>query len=87
MNSLWEAALLAALVWLALRFAPRMNAATRFAIWWAALGVVADSARRSANDRHGAGVVRAGDSPIYTPALCPVSAAGSHYGSGAADHC
>jgi uncharacterized protein (TIGR03435 family) len=41
MNSLWQAALLAALVWLALRFAPRMSAATRFAIWWAALGVVA----------------------------------------------
>jgi uncharacterized protein (TIGR03435 family) len=41
MNSLWQSALLAALVWLALRFAPRMSAATRFAIWWAALGVVA----------------------------------------------
>jgi uncharacterized protein (TIGR03435 family) len=40
MNSLWEAALLAALVWLALRFVSRMNAATRFAIWWAALGIV-----------------------------------------------
>ncbi len=40
MNSLWEAALLAALLWLALRFASRMNAATRFAIWWAALGIV-----------------------------------------------
>jgi beta-lactamase regulating signal transducer with metallopeptidase domain len=47
MNSLWEAALLVTLVWLALRFAPRfspspsaMNAATRFAIWWAALGIV-----------------------------------------------
>ena len=40
LNSLWEAALLAALVWLALRFVSRMNAATRFAIWWAALGIV-----------------------------------------------
>jgi uncharacterized protein (TIGR03435 family) len=39
LNSLWEAALLAALVWVVLRFTPRMNAATRFAIWWAALGV------------------------------------------------
>ena len=39
-NSLWAAALLAALVWLALRFASRMNAATRFAIWWAALSIV-----------------------------------------------
>jgi bla regulator protein blaR1 len=41
MNTLWQAALLAAIVWLALRVAPRMNAATRFALWWAALGVVA----------------------------------------------
>jgi hypothetical protein len=41
MNSLWQSALLAALVWLALRFARRVSAATRFAIWWAALGVVA----------------------------------------------
>jgi uncharacterized protein (TIGR03435 family) len=40
LNSLWEAALLAALVWVVLRFTPRMNAATRFGIWWAALGVV-----------------------------------------------
>lgn len=40
LNSLWQAVLLAALVWLTLRYAPRINAATRFAIWWAALGVV-----------------------------------------------
>ena len=40
LNSLWQAGLLAALVWLTLRLAPRINAATRFAIWWAALGVV-----------------------------------------------
>lgn len=40
LNSLWQAALLAALVWLVLRFASRMNAATRFAIWWAVLAIV-----------------------------------------------
>jgi uncharacterized protein (TIGR03435 family) len=40
LNTLWQAALLAALVWMALRLAPRINAATRYAIWWAALGVV-----------------------------------------------
>ncbi len=40
LNSLWQAALLAGLVWLVLRFARGMNAATRFAIWWAVLGVV-----------------------------------------------
>jgi uncharacterized protein (TIGR03435 family) len=40
LNSLWQAALLAALVWLALRLARRVNATTRFAIWWATLGMV-----------------------------------------------
>jgi uncharacterized protein (TIGR03435 family) len=44
MNSLWQAAIVAGLVWLALRFLPRfridLNAATRYAIWWAALAVV-----------------------------------------------
>src|SRR6185295_14712016 len=39
-NSLWVAALLAGLVWLAMRFAHQINAATRFAIWWAVLAVV-----------------------------------------------
>ena len=39
-NSLWQALAVAVLVWLALRFMPRINAATRYAIWWAALGVV-----------------------------------------------
>lgn len=40
LDSLWQGALLTGLVWLALRFARGMNAATRFAIWWAVLGVV-----------------------------------------------
>jgi beta-lactamase regulating signal transducer with metallopeptidase domain len=44
LNSLWQAAIVAALVWLALKFARRknlaMNAATRYVVWWAALGVV-----------------------------------------------
>jgi uncharacterized protein (TIGR03435 family) len=39
LNSLWEAALVAALVWLGLRFI-RTNAATRYIVWWAALAVV-----------------------------------------------
>jgi uncharacterized protein (TIGR03435 family) len=38
-NSLWQALAVAILVWLALRFLPKINAATRYAIWWAALGV------------------------------------------------
>lgn len=44
LNSLWQAALVATVIWLALKFLPRMkvtvNAATRHAIWWAALGIV-----------------------------------------------
>jgi hypothetical protein len=32
-NSLWQALAVTVLVWLALRFLPRMNAATRHAIW------------------------------------------------------
>jgi beta-lactamase regulating signal transducer with metallopeptidase domain len=38
-NSLWEVAALAAIVWTALRFWPRTNAATRYAIWWATLAI------------------------------------------------
>ena len=44
LNSLWQAALVAALVWLALKFLARknrnINAATRHVIWWATLAVV-----------------------------------------------
>jgi len=40
LNSLWQAALIAALVWIALRLLPRVNAATRYLIWWTALAVV-----------------------------------------------
>jgi uncharacterized protein (TIGR03435 family) len=44
LNSLWQAALVAGVVWLALRLLRRggfqqINAATRYAIWWAVLGV------------------------------------------------
>jgi uncharacterized protein (TIGR03435 family) len=39
-NSLWQALAVTVLVWLVLRFARRINAATRYAIWWATLGVV-----------------------------------------------
>ncbi len=40
LNSLWQAAIVAGLVWLALRFLRGINAATRYAVWWAALAVV-----------------------------------------------
>jgi uncharacterized protein (TIGR03435 family) len=40
LNSLWQAGLIAAFVWIALRFAPRVNAATRYWIWWTALAVI-----------------------------------------------
>lgn len=39
-NTLWQAALITAIVWVVLRFASRVNAATRHAIWWATLLVV-----------------------------------------------
>ncbi len=44
LNSLWQAALVAGVVWLALRLPRRgvfhkINAATRYAIWWAVLAV------------------------------------------------
>ena len=39
-NTLWQAAIIAISVWLLLRLTPRMNAATRYAIWWATLGAV-----------------------------------------------
>jgi beta-lactamase regulating signal transducer with metallopeptidase domain len=44
LNSLWQSALIAALIWAALRFLPRLhmqiNAATRCAVWWAVLTAV-----------------------------------------------
>lgn len=44
LNSLWQSAAIALLVWVALRFLPRMgvkiNAATRCAAWWAVLAAI-----------------------------------------------
>ena len=40
LNSLAPAAAVAAAVWLVLRLAPGINAATRYAVWWAVLAVV-----------------------------------------------
>lgn len=40
LNSLWQGASIAALVWIAMRFLPRLNAATRYVIWWIGLAVV-----------------------------------------------
>jgi beta-lactamase regulating signal transducer with metallopeptidase domain len=40
LNSLWLAALVATIAWLAMRYAPRMNAATKHALWWAVLFTV-----------------------------------------------
>jgi len=44
LNSLWQSAAMALLVWAALRFLPhvniRINAATRCAVWWAVLAAV-----------------------------------------------
>ena len=41
LNTLWLALAVASVVWLALRWMPRVNAATRHAIWWAVLALVA----------------------------------------------
>src|SRR5579859_2228725 len=40
LNTLWLALAVAAVMWLALRLMPRVNAATRHAVWWAALALV-----------------------------------------------
>jgi len=40
LNSLWQAFAIAAFVWAVLKIAPRVNAATRHAVWWAVLAVV-----------------------------------------------
>jgi uncharacterized protein (TIGR03435 family) len=39
LNSLWQSGILAAFVWAALKLAGRINAATRYAIWWVVLAV------------------------------------------------
>jgi len=40
LNSLWQAAGVALAAWLVLRLMPRINAATRYAVWWAVLALV-----------------------------------------------
>src|SRR5690348_6681775 len=40
LNNLWQAAAIAAVMWVALQSMPRSNAATRYAIWWAVLLLV-----------------------------------------------
>lgn len=39
-NSLWQTVAVAAAAWLAMRFTPGMNAATRHSLWWAVLAMV-----------------------------------------------
>jgi len=40
LNSLWQGAAAAAVVWLLLRCARRLNAATKYVVWWAVLAAV-----------------------------------------------
>jgi beta-lactamase regulating signal transducer with metallopeptidase domain len=40
LNTLWLALAVAAVIWLALRLMPRVNGATRHAVWWAVLALV-----------------------------------------------
>ncbi|MGJ5818971.1 M56 family metallopeptidase [Paludibaculum fermentans] len=40
-NSLWQAATVVLVTWVAMKFLPGLNAATRHLVWWGVLGVVA----------------------------------------------
>src|SRR5258708_30082339 len=40
LDRLWQAVAVALVAWLALKLTPRINAATRFVVWWAVLAVV-----------------------------------------------
>ncbi|PYT20071.1 MAG: hypothetical protein DMG58_34820 [Acidobacteria bacterium] len=40
LNSLWQAAAVALVAWPVLKLTPRINAATRFVVWWAVLAVI-----------------------------------------------
>uniref|UniRef100_Q01SU6 Peptidase M56, BlaR1 n=1 Tax=Solibacter usitatus (strain Ellin6076) TaxID=234267 RepID=Q01SU6_SOLUE len=40
LNTFWQAAAVALLVWVALRWMPRVNAATRGVVWWSVLALV-----------------------------------------------
>ncbi len=40
LNTLWQALAVAAVMWFILRLMPRVNAATRHAVWWAVLALV-----------------------------------------------
>ena len=40
LNTIWQTAAVALLAWAALRWLPRINAATREAVWWAVLAFV-----------------------------------------------
>src|SRR5260221_3898802 len=40
LNSIWQAIAVALVAWLALKLTPRINAATRFVVWWAVLTVI-----------------------------------------------
>src|SRR4030081_3898041 len=40
LNTFWQGALFALLAWAALRWLPRINAATRCAVWWPVLAAI-----------------------------------------------
>src|ERR1700733_9321308 len=40
LNTLWQSLAVAAVMWFILRLMPRVNAATRHAVWWAVLALV-----------------------------------------------
>jgi beta-lactamase regulating signal transducer with metallopeptidase domain len=59
LNTLWLALGVAAVIWLALRLMPRVNAATRHAAWWTVLALVALMPFASLLPRRGAAVASA----------------------------
>lgn len=76
LNSLWQAALLTGLVWLALRIARKMNAATRFVVWWAVLAMVlilprAPHMLHTAREWLQPSTIRAAR-PLYAPTPTPI---------------
>jgi bla regulator protein BlaR1 len=77
LDTLWLAVAVAAAVWLTLRWANKINAATRFVIWWVTLGVVLilPAASQFAASARGwlKPAIIASARPLYAPPPGPVT--------------
>ena len=75
LNTLWQTAAVALLAWAALHSMPRVNAATRQAIWWAVLAfIVLLPATRGLPDRNSAPRVSASAAAPSAAVFTPVAA-------------